>query len=51
MRGLGLLLPYLLQIIFKIINMDNNSLIDMKGIASHASSCPFMFVLFPLYAM
>ena len=45
--GLGLLLPYLLQIIFKIINMDNNSLIDMKGIASHASSCPFMFVLFP----
>ena len=47
MRGLGLLLPYLLQIIFKIINMDNNSLIDMKGIASHASSCPFMFVLFP----
>ena len=46
MRGLGLLLPYQLQIIFKIINMDNNSLIDMKGIASHASSCPFMFVLF-----
>ena len=27
--------------------MDKNSPINTKGIASHARSCPFMFVLFP----